>query len=285
MKAVFSLWKRPVDYGLIRYGYNSIFDMACSYVLAIEKARQFYPEIHLVTDDSGKNLLVSLLKIPFDAVTTELNDLVNLSPMHWAMPKIIAMKIQEKPFIYLEGNIILWKDIPEELKKMDMVFQNPEPSDLFDLYYHSIIKNNFMNVPAKPKSIDGFEIGMAFNTSLSLINNLELSGYWAEAAIDYVNNSENAAFWQEELSAGRHHNMIFDYWFPACIASRAGLIASNNVGFYLKEYNVGDYRYTHTHGETRREKTVTEGIWKHIETDYPQYVDALITLRNRTSIS
>ncbi|MGL5890947.1 MAG: DUF6734 family protein [Bacteroidia bacterium] len=285
MKAVFSLWKRPVDYGLLRYGYNSIFDMACSYVLAIEKARKFYPEINLVTDDSGKNLLVNQLKIPFGQVTTELNELSALSPMHWALPKILAVKVQEKPFIYLEGNIILWNDLPEELKKMELVFQNPEPSDLFDQYYLDILKNNYSNAPVKPKVFDGFEVSTAFNTSLSLINNLELAGYWAEAAIDYVNNEQNAAFWQGELSAGRHHNMIFDYWFPACIASRAGLIASNNVGFYLKEYDAGEYKYTHTHGESRREKNVTEGIWKHIEADYPQYVDALTTLRERTSIS
>lgn len=282
-KAVFSLWKKPIDNGQLRYGYNSLYDLACSYVLAIETARKHYPNIDLVTDDAGKNLLVRALGIEFNSVTTELNEIATLSAMHWAMPKIIAMKVQTDSFLYLEGNIMLWKDLPEELKKSEVVFQNPEPSDLFDAYYLEVLKDGFMNAPAQPEVIKGNDVSMAFNTSLCLINNPEFSKIWAEAAIEYVLSSKNAMYWENEFGKGRHHNMVFDYWFPACIASKAGMLASNNVGFYLKAYDAQDYIYSHTHGTSRRDEEVTEAIRKRIENEYPQYMDALNDLRKSNS--
>jgi hypothetical protein len=282
-KAVFSLWKKPIDNGQLRYGYNSLYDLACSYVLAIETARKHYPNIDLVTDDAGKNLLQRKLGIQFNNVSTELNEIANLSPLHWAMPKIIAMKVQRESFLYLEGNVMLWDDLPKDVKNADVAFQNPEPTDLFDAYYLELIKDTFSSAPVIPEAIKGFELSAAFNTSISLINNLEFSRIWTDAAIEYVMSSRNTTYWERELGKGRHQNMLFDYWFPACIAGRAGLLASNNVGMYLRAYDAEKYIYSHTHGTSRREEKVTAAIRKRIEENYPQYLDALNDLRKTTS--
>ena len=275
MNAVFSLWKKPIDNGKLLYGYNSVFDMACAYVLAIEEARKYYKNVNLITDNSGYNLLVNSLGIEFNSATFELNEISNLSPLHWSIPKILACKVQREEFIYLEGNIYLWNDLPEELKKLDIVFQNAEPEKVFDELYVSHIKQNYSKAPVKPEIVSSNEISLAYNTSLTLANNLDYIGSWTSEAIDYVMRSENAGFWTEQINAGFHHNMIFDYWFPACIAEKYGLPKAELLGFYLKDYDAGENKYTHTHGFTRREKSVTSTVWKHIQEKYPKYVDAL----------
>jgi hypothetical protein len=283
MNAVFSLWKKPIDRGLLLYGYNSVFDLACSYVLAIEEARKYYKNVNLITDDSGYNLLVNSLGIEFNTATFELNEISNLSPLHWSIPKILACKIQREEFIYLEGNIYLWNDLPEELKKLDIVFQNAEPEKVFDELYVAHIKQNYSKAPVKPELVTSNEVSLAYNTSLTLANNLDYIGSWTGAAIDYVMRNENAGFWTEQLNAGLHHNMIFDYWFPACIAEKYGLPKAEMLGFYLKDYDAGENKYTHTHGFSRREPNVTEGVWKHIQENYPKYIDALQKLKPKSS--
>lgn len=80
----------------------------------------------LVTDAAGKKLLVDSLGLPFASVSTELECLRNADPNWWAVGKLIAYSIQDRPFVHIDTDVFLWKPLPKELVESPVLAQCPE---------------------------------------------------------------------------------------------------------------------------------------------------------------
>jgi hypothetical protein len=92
--------------------------------LSTALVKKHYNEVHLITDDVGKE---SLQDIPFTTVDTSLN---NVPPFYkiWALGKIYAYQkaAQQGPFLHLDADVFLWKPLPKKLTNSNIFVQSPD---------------------------------------------------------------------------------------------------------------------------------------------------------------
>lgn len=121
MRIVQSLWtypRQPVGEDMYRW--------ALSCVLL----KKHYGEVHLITDDFGKSLLIDKLSLPYDSVSTSLQGIQGVRPGLWAYGKIIAFEESAKtgePFLHIDDDIFLLKKLPGFVEKAGVVTQCFEP--------------------------------------------------------------------------------------------------------------------------------------------------------------
>lgn len=95
--------------------------------LSVHTAARHYPETRLVTDSRGAHVLVDLLRLPFTHVSTALDGLAQADPGWWALGKLEAYRLQDRPFVHLDTDVFLWKRLPDAVEQAPVFAQNPEP--------------------------------------------------------------------------------------------------------------------------------------------------------------
>src|SRR5260370_31176140 len=89
-------------------------------------ARAHSPETVLITDAHGKRLLVDQLGLSFTEVSTELDRLKDVSIDWWAIGKLVAYSLQDRPFLHIDSDVFLWKPLPAHLESAPVIAQAPQ---------------------------------------------------------------------------------------------------------------------------------------------------------------
>jgi hypothetical protein len=97
-----------------------------SWILSVRTAQQHYPDTLLVTDDAGAHLLVDRLGLGFGNVSLELNDLICEDPHWWCLGKLHTYRAQRQPFVHIDNDVFLWRELPASLVASPVLGQNPE---------------------------------------------------------------------------------------------------------------------------------------------------------------
>lgn len=130
MRAVWSFWSKPY-YAYKGRVWHSPFHHFLAWGLSLNLARKHYPDTLLVTDNAGKALLIDHLGLPFASVSTELERIRKADVGWWALGKLVAYNIQDKPFVHLDTDVFLWKALPKQIAGASVFAQCPE-------HFHSI---------------------------------------------------------------------------------------------------------------------------------------------------
>lgn len=166
----------------IRYFYMSVY-------LSLKCLKDKGYHTKLVTDELGKKYLIDNFGMPYDEVTTELEH-AEINPFLWGMAKMYAFSIQKEPFIYVDLDAFLFKDIDYSLKTTDIFFQNREKEyytawDTFSRFRNYFVDNDivireYWNVVGENR------YGDAYNTAVFGGNDLDLIKRSTEAVINYT---------------------------------------------------------------------------------------------------
>lgn len=129
MRAVWSFWSKP-----FREYKGRIWCMPrhhwMAWGLSLRLASRYFPETVLVTDSPGKALLVDQLGLPFTHVTTDLDALRDADSGWWALGKLAAYRLQDRPFVHLDTDVFLWKPLPAAMLDAPVFAQCPERHEL-----------------------------------------------------------------------------------------------------------------------------------------------------------
>src|SRR5262245_17704051 len=125
MRAVWSFWSRPFQAHKSRIWCKPLHHLL-AWGLSVEAARRHYPETILITDRPGKTLLVDQLGLPFVQVSTELDRLEDVDPGWWALGKLVAYSMQDRPFVHIDSDVFLWKPLPGPVAAAPVFAQCPE---------------------------------------------------------------------------------------------------------------------------------------------------------------
>jgi len=147
MKIVQSLWSKPgrirkkADYASFnKCGWPDRKYFYYSWALSCLQFRKYYEEVELVTDKEGYELLIDKMQLPYTNVRVVLDDLKDYHPDLWALGKIYAYQIQEKPFIHADADIIIWDKFSQDFEDSSLLCQSKEEGDSFNRYYSSIFR-------------------------------------------------------------------------------------------------------------------------------------------------
>lgn len=125
-KAVFSWWTKP----WMLWNYTSMEFHLCSRVIAIEFAKKLFKDIEIITDSKWKKIFDTLW---YDSSTAL--DKLDVNEWFWAAGKLYTYSIQDKPFIHIDSDCFLWKQLPDRILNASLFAQNPETDDRFKSAY------------------------------------------------------------------------------------------------------------------------------------------------------
>jgi len=125
MRAVWSFWSRPYV-ATKGWPWANPLHHLLAWGLSVSAARRHYPDTALVTDLAGRRLLVDTLGLRFASVSTELERLNQADPEWWALGKLVAYSIQDRPFVHIDTDVFLWNPLPPDVAEAEVLAQCPE---------------------------------------------------------------------------------------------------------------------------------------------------------------
>lgn len=98
-----------------------------SWALSASLLNEHFGHTVLHTDLAGRNLLIDLLELPYDAVHLTQEGLGTLYPKDWwVMRKICSYAHAEGPFVHVDGDAFLWNGLPGHLQNKPVIAQNSQ---------------------------------------------------------------------------------------------------------------------------------------------------------------
>lgn len=245
MKIIQSLWTKPVINNFKSNstestgGWPSQKHFLMSWSLSCNTIAALYDEVHLYTDEFGKYLLKDILKLPYVSVHNCLGGLENTDLGLWAMAKIETYKLQNKPFIHIDGDIYLFNKMQFDSK---MIIVQNEENNFKD--YDKIWQNiqGCYNVP-KFLSDDfiQFKEVRSCNTGFFGGSDIEfIKIYVSEVERFLEDNAEN--FTKTNLS---YSVLIYEQYLLSALARRYSI-----EFYYLVQKMSQDYREILNYTET-----------------------------------
>jgi len=222
MRAVWSFWSRP-----FLAHKHAIWGKPLHHLLAwgmsVEAARRHYPETVLITDRQGKKLLADRLGLPFVHVSTELEQLADADPGWWALGKLVAYGLQDRPFVHIDTDVFLWKPLPRKLAESPVFAQCPEfhqnggyasPADV-----EYAFAQEGAGLPVEWQWARSRERTFFREENCGILggSQVDFLRHYARTAAGLVLRPEHAAAWSR-LPDKRCYNMIVEQFFlSACV--------------------------------------------------------------------
>lgn len=222
MRAVWSFWSRPFHtyYGRI---WSKPLHHLLAWGLSVNAASRHYPETLLVTDQPGKRLLVDELGLHFAHVSTELDRLKNVDPGWWALGKLVAYGLQDRPFVHLDSDVFLWKALPLHLTQSPVFAQCPEGFHENDPHYRprdiewAFSQERLKAPPEWVWARTDRNYFRAENCGILGGSDTDFLRYYSRAAVEMVMRPENATAWAR-LPDKRCYSVVLEQFFlSACV--------------------------------------------------------------------
>jgi hypothetical protein len=138
--------------------------------------RKNYPGIPIIlkTNTYGWNTIQDL-NLSWDKVDICLDEYNNIDKEHWCYVKMRSMFNEEPPFLHLDYDVFLEKNILDDIKGYKVVYQSPEAL-LGNSYYETFIKKRKKEL--KPTNL-AYNAGFVYiNTDISTVKNLIENDYF-----------------------------------------------------------------------------------------------------------
>jgi hypothetical protein len=219
MRAVWSFWSKPFYAGRGTHWRTPLHHLL-AWGLSLRLARAHYPDTVLVTDSPGKLLLVDKLGLSFTHVSTELDRLRNLDPAWWAVGKLVAYSLQDKPFVHLDTDVFLWRPLPAKITTSPVLAQFLEHP--FSAYEPWVVETAFashgLDLPAEwewyrsshTQHVGGINCGILGGTNVAFIR------HYAQTALDVLQNPRNSVAWAATPSNEALNLVIEQFFLLAC---------------------------------------------------------------------
>ncbi|HUI56725.1 MAG TPA: DUF6734 family protein [Bryobacteraceae bacterium] len=218
MRAVWSFWSRPF---LAQKGWawRTPLHHLLAWGLSVGAASRHYPDTLLVTDRYGKGLLVDTLGLSFANVSTELERLREADPDWWALGKLIAYGMQDRPFVHIDTDAFLWKPLPPEVVEAPVFAQCPEYFPRLQrrtLDIERSFRNSSTQLPMEWRWAVSRDDDFIREENCGIIggNRVDFLRYYAETAADLALRPEHARAWS---GCAKSNTVIEQFFLAACV--------------------------------------------------------------------
>jgi hypothetical protein len=233
MRSVWSFWSKPFQ-AHRHASWCTPLHHLLAWGLSVRTASRHYPETVLITDKPGKSLLVDRLGLEFAHVSTELECLNNVDVGWWALGKLLAYSLQDRPFVHLDSDVFLWKPLPLDVTESPVFTQNPEglhdhrshyrPQDVEWAFAQESLKLpiewEWAREDLRPFPAD----------NCGIIGGLycDFLRHYAQTAVSLVLRPENAPAWSRLPDKQGYNIVVEQFFLRACV----GFHRSHSVSPY-----------------------------------------------------
>lgn len=287
MKLIQSFWskpflstlnKRPLTRG--KGGWVTAKSFYMAWALSVLQLKKLYGnyEIVLVTDSSGKELLIDKFGLPYDRVILELDCLNNFSERLWALGKMKAYSIQKEPFIHIDGDAFLWGKILEPLFHSELCVQN---IDNRTMYYSETAKNvmeHFKNIPSSLLSHLKCEEIFGINAGIIGGNNIDFFEEYTSFAMKLINRNQASLRYINQ----EYFNMFYEQFLFSFIQRKNGCKMDTLLSNLSQDFNeivdmslVPIKPYNHIVGHAKSSLIINEQVCLRLLIGYPNYYNRI----------
>lgn len=294
MRAVWSFWSKPYH---TRSGrtWREPLHHYLAWGLTLRLACRHYPETVLITDTAGKALLVDRLELPFKEVSTELDRLRDVDPGWWALGKLVAYRLQDRPFVHLDTDVFLWKPLPAGLVGAPVFTQCPEQHALDEACGPREVARAFaqagLSLPAEWEwsasrrlpSVRQENTGILGGTDTVFIR------YYANLAIALATNPAHAAAWAVFPNKFGCNFLIEQFLLAACLEFHRidprspfrGIAARHLFSSFEQAFDPQEAArvgYTHLLGEAKSSAFVARRLEQRMRQEDPYFYGLCLKL-------
>ena len=223
MRAVWSFWSKPFKAYKGRVWREPRHHLL-AWGLSLRLARQHFASTQLVTDTVGKGLLVGELGLEFDEVSTALDRLENADPGWWALGKLVAYSLQDRPFAHIDTDVFLWKPLPTWLTSAPVFVQCPEHHRLESAWcgprhIEWLFESRGLSLPvewqwASSRNAVSFR---EENCGILGANRVDFIRHYAHTAIRMVTEPAHRELWADLPEKSGFNMLIEQFLLAACI--------------------------------------------------------------------
>lgn len=223
MRAVWSFWSKPF---LARHGraWCAPRHHLLAWGLSLRLARQHYPDTLLVTDKAGKALLIDRLGLEFKNITTDLEVLRGEDAGWWALGKLLAYSLQDRPFLHIDTDVFLWKALPSSVANAPVFAQSPEFHPPLDLCsgpgdVEAAFARHGLSLPVEwewSRSL-GEPAYREENCGIVGGQNVDFLRYYAELGLQLVRDPAHAPAWAELPDKDGFNMMVEQLLLSTCL--------------------------------------------------------------------
>jgi hypothetical protein len=223
MRAVWSFWSKPYE-GHKGRAWREPRHHLLAWGLSLRLAREHFPETMLVTDSEGKALLVDRLGLEFTEVSTELDRLRGVDPGWWALGKLVAYSLQDRPFVHLDTDVFLWRPLPQALASAPVFAQCPErhaygQGRCDPLKIELLFERHGLSVPVEWEWAVSLEANWFREENCGIVggNRVDFLRHYADTAIRMVTDPAHAPAWSEMPHKDEFNMLMEQFWLAACV--------------------------------------------------------------------
>lgn len=283
MKIIHSYWSKPYIKN-IREGYGGWSDKGFHYMsqaLSCLKYKEFY-RTELITDAKGYEVLIELLKLPYDNVHIILDKINKYPEGAWALGKLYSYKIQNEPFIHVDSDSYIWSKFPSSIEESGLIAQEFEIGyEINSIYYKKLERK----LPYIPKSITNYHSAnnikeTQINAGLFGGNDIQFIQKFADEAFNFITLnpynklSKNIPSWV--------YNTYFEQFLFYCLALEANKKITCLLSEETKE-NINktgcidifqipfNNKFIHYAGDAKRNPSLALQMSQRLYYEYPEY--------------
>lgn len=292
-----SFWSAPHRAGT-GIGWASELAHLLGWTLSVHTARRHFARTALVTDREGARLLVDELGLPFDEVSTDLDELADVDPVWWTLGKLTAyrhMSALGDPFVHLDADVFLWQPLRPEVLAADVLAQNPEHAPVADpgscyqptMVHHALVLNDGW-LPEEFLWYLGTKGEEALCCGVVGGRDVDLLGRYAESALRMVRDPANETAWSVLPNRVEHNLVVEQYLLSACIAAahRDGRRVTVETVFEsaaasFDEVAASAAGYTHLIGAAKHNADLLGRLELRVRRDYPEAYERCVRVAER----
>ncbi|WP_123803310.1 DUF6734 family protein [Maribacter sp. 4G9] len=193
MKIVQTFWsgtfqnQSPLE---IRAGWLSPEYHWMSWSLSCLLLTRLYDQVELYTDETGKQVLIDILKLPYTDVHVIFDDSFKIHPQLFSVAKIRTYSLQKEPFVHVDGDVFLWKGFPQPLLDSELIASNLEKDLFFNKEILDEVEKNFKVIPAHLKGVNIHKNIFSSNAGIIGGSNISFIQKYCKEAIDFIESNK-----------------------------------------------------------------------------------------------
>lgn len=256
-----------------------------SWALSSLQLNKFYQKIELYANSNAAQLLVDTLELPYNKVNITHDNLNPVNENLWALPKVFTYSLQEEPFLHVDGDVFIFKQLPNSTLKSELIAQNIEEATNYYISTQKELMENFTYFPDCVKADFFSSVPIkAVNAGILGGNNISFIKEYASAAFDYINRNVDRL----PLITVDRFNVFFEQHLFYSLAKERNIPIGVLIGEVIKdnEYKyIGDIHevpccknYIHLLGHLKRDEYTCNHMAAKLRNLYPEYYFRIISL-------
>ncbi len=260
-----------------------------SWALSCLLLRKLYSRVELYTDEIGKVILIDILKLPYTDVHIIFDESFKIHPELFSLAKIRTYSLQEEPFIHVDGDLFIWKPLPDALLNAGLLSSNLEVNLFFNREILDDVEKHFVNIPGHLKGVNSNENIFSSNAGIVGGSNHAFIKEYCDCAFQFVESN------QANLSKIKVSNLNFliEQVSLFYLAKERGVSTSYFMDEpvvhplyqdYLRFADVPNVGMIHNVGGCKRNPFVLDHLARRLRLEYPGFFYNILNSCKKESI-